>query len=112
MTEHKQQFQCFSDFYRFYLQEHSQPACRLLHYIGSSLVLLLIAAAVLTQQLSLLWWMPLAGYGFAWVGHFFIEHNKPATFKYPLYSLAADWVMLWHFVSGRLPQFLPQQQAK
>lgn len=100
----------FTDFYPFYLQEHRKPSCRALHYIGSTLVLLILLSALLSQQWALLWWMPLAGYGFAWVGHFFIEHNKPATFRYPLYSLAADWVMLWHFASGQLAVRLAQAE--
>lgn len=112
MAAQTRQFHCFSDFYPFYLQQHSQPGCRLLHYVGSSVVLVLLGIAVFMQQWTLLWWLPLAGYGFAWIGHFFIEHNKPATFQYPLYSLAADWLMLWHFVSGRLPALLARAQAQ
>lgn len=100
------QFKTFSEFYPFYLQEHSKPACRALHYAGSLLVVLLLITGLFSQQWSLLWLLPVAGYGFAWTGHFFIEHNKPATFNYPLYSLAADWVMLWHFVTGQLPALL------
>ncbi len=95
-------FQSFAEFYPFYLNEHSKPVCRGLHYVGSSLVLVILAYALLSAQWSLLWWLPVAGYGFAWVGHFFVEHNRPATFKYPFYSLAADWVMLKDFLSGQL----------
>lgn len=97
----------FREFYPYYLNEHRSPVCRALHYIGSSLVLIVLAYALLMQQWQLLWLLPVIGYGFAWVGHFFFEHNKPATFKYPLYSLAADWVMLKDFVTGRLQHKLP-----
>ncbi|WKE67494.1 DUF962 domain-containing protein [Gallaecimonas kandeliae] len=83
----------FKEFYPFYLGEHQDPWCRRLHYLGSTLVLLLLLAALLTGRWSLLWWLPVAGYGCAWVGHFFFEHNKPATFSHPWYSLLGDWVM-------------------
>ncbi len=86
-------FASFAEFYPFYLQEHSEITCRRLHFIGSTFVLLLLGFAVFTNQPALLCALPIVGYGFAWVGHFFFEKNKPATFKYPLYSLAGDWVM-------------------
>lgn len=97
-----QAFSSFRAFYPYYLSEHRDPRCRRLHYFGSSLVLLLSLYAVFTQQWTLLLWIPLVGYGPAWVGHFFFEHNKPATFKNPLYSLAGDFVMLWQALTGRL----------
>lgn len=97
-----QEFKSFKEFYVFYLGEHSNPVCRNLHFIGSLLVLAVLAYALVTQQYTLLWLMPVIGYGFAWVGHFFFEHNKPATFKYPLYSFASDWVMLFQFLTGTL----------
>lgn len=107
-----EQFQSFKAFYPYYLQEHRHPVCRALHYCGSSLVLLILAGAVLTAQWQWLWLMPLAGYGFAWIGHFFIEHNKPATFRYPFYSLLGDWIMYAEFLSGRLPARLAALDAK
>ena len=97
-----QKFTRFSDFYPYYLSEHQNLTCRRLHFIGSSLILLLIAWAVYSGQLSLLWFIPLLGYGFAWVGHFFFEHNKPATFQYPLYSLMGDWVMYKDILIGKI----------
>lgn len=95
-------FQSFKEFYPFYLQEHSNSICRRLHFIGSSIIILLIVAAVVRGTYSLLWYIPLAGYGFAWVGHFFFEHNRPATFKYPFYSLLGDWVMYRDMLIGRV----------
>ncbi|WP_105104252.1 DUF962 domain-containing protein [Microbulbifer pacificus] len=87
------EFRSFRDFYPYYLKEHSNLTCRRLHFVGTSLVIALLATALLTGQ----WWylaaLPVAGYGFAWVGHFFFEHNRPATFKHPLYSLWGDFVM-------------------
>ncbi|RUO80553.1 DUF962 domain-containing protein [Idiomarina tyrosinivorans] len=86
-------FNNFSEFYPYYLSEHANPRCRLMHYIGSTLVLLALLIAIITGNP---WWlvaMPIAGYGFAWLGHLLFEHNKPATFSHPWYSLLADWVM-------------------
>jgi hypothetical protein len=100
-------FSSFSQFYPYYLSEHRHPVCRALHYTGSSLVIAVLLVAVLSQQWHYLWLLPFIGYGFAWFGHFFFEHNKPATFKYPLYSLAADWVMLKDFLTGQLDKKLP-----
>lgn len=110
MTQPEQKITSFKEFYPFYLAEHSNPICRALHYVGSLLVLTVLAYALINQQYSLLWALPVIGYGFAWVGHFFVEHNRPATFKYPFYSLASDWVMLFQFLTGSLPKehFKPQ----
>jgi hypothetical protein len=77
--------------------------CRRLHFDGTSLVIACIVAAPATGNA---WWFaaaPLAGYGFAWVGHAFFEHNRPATFTYPLYSFCGDWVMYKDLLTGRIP---------
>jgi hypothetical protein len=95
-------FASFRDFYPFYLSEHSDPICRRLHFAGSSLVLIVFVTACVSQHWMLLWLLPLLGYGFAWVGHFFFEHNRPATFTHPFYSFAGDWVMYWQMVTGRI----------
>lgn len=95
-------FNSFSEFYPYYLSEHSNSTCRLLHFIGSSLILALIGFVIITQQYVYLWAAPVIGYGFAWVGHFYYEHNKPATFKYPLYSLMGDWVMFKDILVGKV----------
>ena len=95
-------YRTFKEFYPFYLQEHANPTCRRLHFAGSSIVLLLLAMVVVTGELQLLWLLPVVGYGFAWVGHFFFEHNRPATFKYPLFSLMGDWVMFRDMLTGRV----------
>lgn len=94
-------YQSFRAFYPFYLSQHSNLVCRRLHFIGSSLSLLL--AAYLVWQ-GLWAWLPsllVLGYGFAWVGHFFFEKNKPATFIYPLYSFMGDWVMWFECLTGK-----------
>ncbi len=99
-------FRSFSEFYPYYLSEHQDPVCRCLHYIGSTLVLAILITLAVTGLWGYWWLMLVAGYGFAWVGHFKFEHNKPATFKYPFYSLAADWVMYKDFLTGQLEQKL------
>ena len=94
-------FQSFSEFYPYYIHEHSNRTCRRIHIVGSGLVLVLLATAVVTRNA---WWllaMPFVGYGFAWVGHFVFEKNRPATFKYPLWSLMGDWRMFFETVSGK-----------
>ena len=92
----------FTEFWPYYLREHRRPGTRVLHLVGSTLGLLLALAAVVTARPALLLCAVLAGYGFAWLGHFVVEHNRPATFRYPLWSLAADWKMWALALSGRL----------
>lgn len=92
----------FRDFYPFYLNEHSNRQCRRMHFIGSTLVLAVIVTMLVTGNA---WWLlaaPLVGYGFAWIGHFVFEKNRPATFTHPLYSLMGDWVMYWDILRGRI----------
>jgi hypothetical protein len=103
MRRMEPRFATFRDFYPFYLSEHRNPTCRKLHFAGSSLVLGLILAAIVTPHLWLLWLVPIAGYGFAWVGHFAFEKNRPATFKYPAWSFMGDWVMYWQLLTGKIP---------
>ena len=96
------QYRSFDDFYPFYLSEHRNRTSRLLHFVGTSIALVLLVTAVVTRT----WWLVLAaivqGYAFAWVGHFFFEHNKPATFKYPRYSFMGDWRLWWEILTGKI----------
>lgn len=112
MAAHNPDFKSFAAFYPYYLLEHQQPLCRALHYIGSSLVIVVLAVIALTGQWSWFWLLFIVGYGFAWIGHFFVEHNRPATFKYPFYSLMADWVMLKDFLTGQLKAKLAQATSE
>ncbi len=91
----------FTDFWPYYVRAHSKPRTRLLHAIGSVLAIVTLCVA-LAMNRWLLIAVPLVGYSFAWYAHFFVEHNKPATFGHPFYSLAADYVMLWKIVTGRM----------
>lgn len=95
-------FATFREFYPYYLSEHHDPVCRRLHFAGSTLVLLVVLVAIVAHDARWLWLAPLVGYGFAWVGHYVFEKNRPATFRHPLYSLAGDWVMYWQILSGKL----------
>lgn len=88
-----QSVQSFSEFYPLYLAEHSNRMCRRLHFVGSTAALGCLIVMVMTRQPIYLAYGVLAGYGCAWVGHFFFEKNKPASFKRPLYSFMGDWVM-------------------
>jgi hypothetical protein len=99
----ERRFASFAEFYPFYLGEHANRTCRRLHFIGTSLVVACLVAFGVTGNAGWIAAAPLCGYGFAWVGHFFFEHNRPATFRYPLYSLAGDWVMYRDMLTGRIP---------
>ena len=99
-------YSTFGEFWPFYLCEHSRPGTRALHYIGTSLVVLLAFAAIASGTWWLLTAMPVAGYFFAWIAHFAHERNRPATFTYPLWSLAADFRMWWLWLTGRLAPHL------
>jgi len=100
MTERR--YATFAEFWPFYLREHSRRGTRLLHYIGTTLVVLLGVTALVTRELLLLLALPLPGYFFAWIAHFGHEKNHPATFTYPLWSLRADFRMWWLWLTRRL----------
>ena len=94
-------FRTYEEFWPYYVSEHSKPATRALHFAGTSLVLATLVAAVALSP----WWLlatPLAGYGLAWAGHFFVEKNRPATFTYPLWSLRGDFRMFVLTLLGRM----------
>ncbi len=95
-------YQSFEEFWPFYVREHSKRLTRRLHFVGTSVALGCAAGAVLTRQKWLLLVAPLAGYGPAWFSHFFVEHNRPATFKYPAWSLMADLVMWKKMLDGTM----------
>lgn len=95
-------YSSFAEFYPFYLSEHGNRDCRRMHFIGSTLVIAVVVLALASGQLRWLWLAPVAGYGFAWIGHFGFEKNRPATFKHPLYSLMGDWVMYGQMLRGKI----------
>jgi hypothetical protein len=94
--------QTLSEFYPFYLSEHTNRTSRRLHFVGTTLALVLLVNALITQT----WWLVAIafaqGYAFAWIGHFCFEHNKPATFKYPGLSFLGDWSLWWEILTGTI----------
>ncbi len=92
----------FADFWDLYVHEHSQPLTRVLHFIGTSLAIILLAWFIWRGTWYYFLLCPVVGYGFAWVSHFFVEHNKPASFKYPLWSFISDYKMMWYMLTARM----------
>ncbi len=92
----------YREFWDFYVREHSQPLTRYLHFIGTSLGIILLVWFIVWGTW---YYFPLClvvGYAFAWFSHFFIEKNKPATFKYPLWSFISDYKMVWFMLAGKM----------
>lgn len=101
MSTTPDRYPTFDAFYPFYLSEHANRTSRRLHFVGTSIAVVLLVAALVTQRGSLVLVALVQGYAFAWVGHFFFEHNRPATFKYPLFSFMGDWKLWWETVTRR-----------
>lgn len=95
-------FRSFREFYPYYLSEHSNRNCRRLHFVGTALVIAIVLYAASSGSWPALLAVPVAGYGCAWLGHYFYEHNRPATFTHPLYSLMGDFVMFRDILTGRI----------
>lgn len=94
-------FSSLKEFYPFYLTEHQDSTCRKLHFVGTSLLPVVAVFAFFQNNPWYYLLIPLVGYSFAWVGHFFFEKNKPATIQYPLYSLASDFILFWELLIGK-----------
>ena len=99
MTTNK--FNSFKEFYPFYLSEHKKKETKILHFIGTLGVVILILYCFISKDWNKIFYAPVIGYGFAWTGHLFFEKNRPATFQYPLYSLMGDFVMFWNILTRR-----------
>ena len=97
----EKKYTSLKEFYPYYLTEHQNPTSRILHFIGTGMVLVVLAAALLWAKYAWLAAIPVIGYGFAWVGHFFFEKNKTATFTYPFYSLASDFILFFDLLRGK-----------
>jgi hypothetical protein len=104
-------YRTFWEFYPYYLTEHARPVNRVLHFIGTSLVIGCFIGGIVLQKGWLFFILPFCGYGFAWVGHFLLEKNRPATFVYPLYSLGSDFVMFWHIITGQISRKVDEAHA-
>jgi hypothetical protein len=97
----EKEYQSLKAFYPFYLSQHLNGTCRTLHFVGTSLLIISFLTFLITWNWVYLAIVPVLGYGFAWVGHYFFEKNKPATFQYPGYSLASDFIMYWDLLTGK-----------
>ncbi len=95
-------FNSLKEFYPFYLGEHKNQTCKVLHFFGTFMVILSLAAIITTGNWAFFPLLLVVGYAPAWTGHFFFEKNRPATFKWPFYSLASDFIMFWHLLTGKL----------
>ena len=107
-----ERYQTFDEFFPFYLREHSNTTNRWVHFVGTSAGICAIVIAVATQTWLLALAAPVLGYGAAWYGHFFIEHNTPASFTYPLWSLRGDFRMYGLMVRGEVASALVAAQAE
>jgi len=94
-------FASFAEFWPYYVAQHLHPTNRALHFIGTSGVCICFAAGFMFSPLWFLA-MPVAGYGFAWIGHFTFEKNRPATFVHPVWSLRGDLRMYRLMWMGRM----------
>ncbi len=95
-------FKSYSEFYLFYLAEHRTRTCKILHFFGAAAVLTTLALIALLGAWKYFWILPVFGYAPAWIGHFVFENNRPASFKWPAYSLLSDFVLFWHLLTGKL----------
>jgi hypothetical protein len=101
-SEREDRIETFEEFWDYYVGEHKEPATRLLHFLGTTAAMGCLAGGLLTRRRWLLLVAPVVGYGPAWISHFFVEKNRPATFKYPLWSLQADLVMWWKIATRQM----------
>lgn len=104
-------YNSLKEFYPFYLSEHQNKTSRVLHFIGTCLFFILIFSAIAFSNYWILFLVPIVGYGFAWIGHFFYEKNKPATFQYPFFSLASDFILFFDLILGK-EKFDPKKKQK
>lgn len=104
-------FTSYKEFYPFYLSQHANTTCRRLHYVGTTLVLAILAYAIYSTTWWLIATLPVCGYFFAWVGHFGFEKNRPATFTYPVWSLMGDFQMYWDAITRQLDRKMNQAVA-
>lgn len=95
-------FDSFEEFWPYYVREHAKKTTRMLHFVGTTGAMVSVAAALFSKKRALLLAAPVVGYGLAWIGHFFVEKNRPATFTYPLWSLRGDMHMWWRTLNGTM----------
>jgi hypothetical protein len=92
----------YNEFWDFYVREHSMPLTRWLHFVGTALGLVTLVWFIASGRWYFIPISFVIGYAFAWVAHFVVEKNRPATFKYPLWSFISDYKMIWYMLTGRM----------
>ncbi len=107
----EQEMKTFQDFWPYYVREHSRPVTRILHATGTIASTILLVELLVTRNWLMLPAALVVGYGFAWAAHFFVEHNRPATFKHPLWSFAADYKMVALMLTGRMKREVARANA-
>lgn len=112
MKKAQNPYSTLKKFYPYYLTQHQDAVCREYHFTGTFLLFVLLFNTIIFQKFWLLLLLPVVGYGFAWAGHFFFEKNKPAAFNNPLYSLASDFIMFWHILTGRIDDEMHRAQKE
>jgi hypothetical protein len=112
MTKEHERIENYQEFWDFYVREHSRPLTRYLHFVGTLLALVLLIWILRSGQLIYLPLCLAVGYAFAWFAHFFVEHNKPATFKYPLWSFVSDYKMMWFMLTNRMDREVQRVSSK
>jgi hypothetical protein len=108
----EQRYDTLREFWPFYLGEHLHPVNRALHAVGSLAALSWLATAIALRQPLLLIAGLVSGYAFAWIGHFFVEKNRPASFKYPVKSFLCDWLLLLLTITFRADAEVKRLQAQ
>jgi len=96
-------FKSVKEFYPFYLSEHQNTTNRLLHFIGTGLVVLSVFTGILFHEWRFIIATPVLAYGFAWIGHHFFEQNKSSVFKFPIFNIVSDFMLFWDLLSGNRP---------
>lgn len=112
MKTDEKRIETYAEFWDFYVAEHSHPLTRYLHFVGTLLGIVLFVWILRSGQYIYLLLCLIIGYTFAWFGHFFVEHNKPATFKYPLWSFISDYKMIWMMLTGRMNREVERVKRK
>ena len=112
MTTNEKRIADYREFWDFYVSEHAQPMTRYLHFVGTTLGLVLLVWIVRSGSWFYLPLCLIIGYAFAWVSHFFVEHNKPASFTYPLWSFVSDYKMMWFMLAGKMDAEVERVSSK
>jgi hypothetical protein len=112
MPDDEKRIETYAEFWDFYVAEHSEPLTRFLHFVGTALGLVLFVWIWRSGNWIYLPLCLIVGYAFAWVSHFFVEHNKPATFKYPFWSFISDYKMMWFMLTGRMNREVERIKSK